>query len=66
MKQIFCTTLIIVSFFTLQAQENYATGLIFDEAAYAATPLKKAEIQRSYDNLPAKVDLKPYCPTAQK
>ena len=44
----------------------FATGLNFDDAAYAKTPLKKSEIKRSYDVLPAKVDLKPYCPTPQQ
>lgn len=46
--------------------QSHAAGLNFDDAAYAATPLKKIEIQRSYETLPTKVDLKPYCPTPQQ
>jgi hypothetical protein len=46
--------------------QNYRTGLNFDDEAYALTPVNKAELKRSYDNLPTKVDLKPYCPLPQK
>ena len=64
-KAIFITILSCLLAWQASAQ-TFATGLNFDDAAYALTPLKKAEIQRSYENLPAKVDLKPYCPTPQK
>ncbi len=57
---------VLLLFWAHISAQNYAAGLNFDEEAYAATPLKKAEIKRSYDNLPAKIDLKPYCPTPQK
>jgi Papain family cysteine protease/Domain of unknown function (DUF4384) len=58
--------LLLFSFLQGFAQNPYNTGLTFDDEAYTNTPVKKAELKRSYDNLPTKSDLKPYCPTPQK
>jgi Papain family cysteine protease/Domain of unknown function (DUF4384) len=51
---------------TVCAQQKFATGLDFDDAAYAKTPVKKRELSRSYEKLPLKSDLKPFCPTPQQ
>jgi Papain family cysteine protease len=61
-------TLFILLFFNFIqgfAQKTYNTGLDFDDAAYKHTPVNKPQLKRNYENLPAKVDLKPYCPTPQ-
>jgi hypothetical protein len=47
------------------AQKNYNTGLNFDDVAYKHTPVNKPQLKRNYENLPAKADLKSYCPTPQ-
>lgn len=43
--------------------QKYMMGLEFDDTAYAKTSSKPLLISRSYNNLPAKASLKPYCPT---
>lgn len=41
------------------------TGLLFDDDAYEAVPVKKTVLQRNYENLPASVSLKAFCPKPQ-
>jgi len=48
----------------LSAQQR-TTGLLFDDEAYEAVPLKKPVLKRNYENLPASVSLKSYCPQPQ-
>jgi Papain family cysteine protease len=55
---------IFIFFSTMQLIEaqSFATGLVFDDAAYAKTPVKKW----SRNLVPSKASLKPYCPTPQQ
>lgn len=61
-------TFVILFLFSLsaavfsQVEDEYGTGLIFDDAAYEQVP-KKATLTRSlYGSLPSKASLKKYCP----
>jgi hypothetical protein len=47
---------------TLQAQD-YATGLVFDESTYQATPSIAPSSSRSFITLPTRFTLQKYCPT---
>ena len=64
MKKILLATFLLY-FIQGFAQKTYNTGLDFDDATYTKTPVNKTELKRSYENLPTKADLKPYCPTPQ-
>ncbi|MBK6946907.1 MAG: hypothetical protein IPH16_01475 [Haliscomenobacter sp.] len=48
----------------VSAQQR-TTGLLFDDEAYEAVPLKKPVLQRNYENLPESVSLKAFCPQPQ-
>ena len=45
--------------------QQFATGLLFDDDAYEAVPLKKPVLKRNYENLPQNVSLKTWCPLPQ-
>ncbi|HMP15033.1 MAG TPA: hypothetical protein PKD70_14235, partial [Saprospiraceae bacterium] len=45
--------------------QQFSTGLLFDDEAYEAVPLKKPVLKRNYENLPASGSLKTYCPQPQ-
>lgn len=47
----------------IQAQEQYPTGLEFDDEAYERQPREPLYAGIKQDELPLKVDLRPYCPT---
>ncbi|HMO39456.1 MAG TPA: C1 family peptidase [Saprospiraceae bacterium] len=48
----------------VSAQQR-STGLLFDDEAYEAVPLKKPVLKRNYENLPANASLKAWCPQPQ-
>ncbi|MDZ4683152.1 MAG: C1 family peptidase [Saprospiraceae bacterium] len=45
--------------------QQFATGLLFDDDAYEAVPLKKPVLKRNYENLPESISLKTWCPQPQ-
>ena len=55
---------LLVSFFvTAQDDEDYGTGLDFDQEKYESVPLSAPILSRNFTNLPRSYSLKAYAPT---
>lgn len=61
-KKITIALALMLSAVCMRAQEH-ALGLIIDEAAYNAIPVKAQLLTRDYTNVPNNYSLKAYCPT---
>ncbi|MEZ5040131.1 MAG: C1 family peptidase [Saprospiraceae bacterium] len=65
MRNIFLIFLALLLQITTAYSQRYSTGLLLDDDAYEAVPLKKPVLQRNYENLPASISLKAFCPQPQ-
>lgn len=65
MRTIFVTFSALLLLHTMAFGQQYSTGLLLDDEAYEAVPLKKPVLQRSYENLPPSASLKAFCPDPQ-
>lgn len=63
MKQLIFSICLFISF-TLIAQEEKGTGLIFDPPSLRGIPYKAKLTASSYQSMPASASLEKYCPTA--
>jgi hypothetical protein len=60
-----CLLLLLCCLTTALPAQQRMTGLLFDDDAYEAVPLKKPVLKRNYENLPANASLKAWCPQPQ-
>ena len=61
-KIIVFAVLSLCSIIMMQAQEEFFSGLLLNDSAYAQIPQKPDLLTRSYEVLPASHSLQPYCP----
>jgi len=61
MRLFLLSLLFLVRFASAQTPDEFAAGLLFEDEAYEALPRQSAEAG-SKEDLPAAVDLSPYCP----